>query len=125
MDREGRKGEPLSKELNETMKRLLSLSSENDERGDVDAISVIDKESPDYPIPIEDGAARYIRSLIPYLPYGEEQYDYTARYRFMIDDTWYDYDPESGWLNHEDKGEYMLPESFRWELESILSEYKR
>ena len=115
----------LSEELNETMKRLLSLSSENDEREVADAISVIDKESPDYPIPFEDHAARYIRSLIPYLPYGEEQYDYTARYRFMIDDTWYDYDPESGWLNHEDKGEYMLPESFRWELESILSEYKR
>lgn len=115
----------LSEELNETMKRLLSLSSENDEREVADAISVIDKESPDYPIPFEDHAARYIRSLIPYLPYGEEQYDYTARYRFMIDDTWYDFDPESGWLNHEDKGEYMLPESFRWELESILSEYKR
>ena len=115
----------ISEELNEAMKTLLSLSSENDEREDIDAIYVSDKESPDYPILIEDGTARFIRSLIPYLPYEEEQYDYTARYRFMIDDTWYDYDPESGWLNHEDKGECILPEYFRLRLESILSEYKR
>ena len=125
MTHDGRGLYHLSSEMNEAMQTLLSLSSEYDEGEYIDTISVIDSESPDYPISIEGDYARSMQRIILYLPYGTEQNDHTARYKIIVGDTWFNYEPEPGWLDNEGKGEYKLPQYFNDVLQGIISVNKR
>lgn len=124
LDHEGIGIYKLSEESSEALRTLFSFSSDYlNYESHVYALSVIDRESPDYPIPVEGDDAYYIQSIILNKPYGEELYDHPARYKIMTGDSWYDYDPESGWLDHEGKGRFILSEQYNEMLKTVLSDY--